>query len=317
MFLHAANWEQKGAEQMVHWGCGGSVYNPESEMDQSAMELVGYHTSWREMRDVYQSIYLLWRAPGVPPCGAQSRRKAIQDILSSLKGQLHKCGHSAAIRNLEPQEEQVRPNWWGFYVEALRAACQRALDTTKALTSDIKRLGQRRRGRSQSCSRNCSWSRSCSRTRSQSRSCRRAHRQHCSQGNLQNLHAKSPDGPCQEEESPSGTLKQKWALKETPKTPGIRDPWKLAQKIRGLFYIPEVRMRTLLEPGYPVPPLRGVLIEMPSYQLTYPIKMCGKYQPSWWLLTPGVSSIGQRNKVCQEARTSIPWQKVSLSYGRQ
>ena len=29
---------------------------------------------------------------------------------------------------------------------------------------------------------------------------------------------------------------------------GIRDPWKLAQKIRASFYIPGVRMRTLLEP---------------------------------------------------------------------
>ena len=36
--------------------------------------------------------------------------------------------------------------------------------------------------------------------------------------------------------------------------PGIRDPQKLAWKIRALFYIPEVRMRTLLVPGYTVPP---------------------------------------------------------------
>ena len=36
--------------------------------------------------------------------------------------------------------------------------------------------------------------------------------------------------------------------------PGIRDPWKLAWKIRTSFNIPEVRMRTLLEPGYTVPP---------------------------------------------------------------
>ena len=36
--------------------------------------------------------------------------------------------------------------------------------------------------------------------------------------------------------------------------PGIRDPWKLAWKIRASFYIPEVRMRTLLEPGYTAPP---------------------------------------------------------------
>ena len=36
--------------------------------------------------------------------------------------------------------------------------------------------------------------------------------------------------------------------------PGIRDPQKLAWKIRALFYIPEVRMRTLLEPGYTASP---------------------------------------------------------------
>ena len=71
---------------MVHQGHRGSIYDHGSEADQSAMELVGYHTSQREMRDVYQSIYLLRRAPGLlPPCGAQPRRKAIKDILSSLK----------------------------------------------------------------------------------------------------------------------------------------------------------------------------------------------------------------------------------------
>ena len=37
--------------------------------------------------------------------------------------------------------------------------------------------------------------------------------------------------------------------------PGIQDPWKLAQKIRASFYIPKVRMRTLLEPEYTVPPV--------------------------------------------------------------
>ena len=71
---------------MVCQGCCSSVYDPGCEADQSAMELVGYYMSQREMRDVYQSIYLLQRAPGLPPCGPQSRRKAIQDILSSLKG---------------------------------------------------------------------------------------------------------------------------------------------------------------------------------------------------------------------------------------
>ena len=111
MFLHAAKRGQKEAEHMVCWGCQGSVYDSDSEVDQSAMELVGYHTSGKEIRDVYQSTYLLWRAQGLPPCRAQPRRKAIQDILSSLKGQLHRHGCSAATIDQELQEEeQVRPS---------------------------------------------------------------------------------------------------------------------------------------------------------------------------------------------------------------
>ena len=106
------------------------------------MEFVGYCTSQKEIRDIYQSVYLLQRAPGLPSCRDQLRRKAIQDILPSPKGKLHRHGHStAATRDLEPQEEeQVRPNQWGSYEEALRAAHQRALDTAKALKSDIERL---------------------------------------------------------------------------------------------------------------------------------------------------------------------------------
>ena len=63
------------AEQMVCQGHHGSVYDLSSEADQSAMELVGYHTSQREMRDIYQSIYLLQRAPGLPPCVAPVKEK--------------------------------------------------------------------------------------------------------------------------------------------------------------------------------------------------------------------------------------------------
>ena len=42
MFLHTTKRGQKEAEHMVHWG---SMYDSDSEVDQSAMELVGYHTS--------------------------------------------------------------------------------------------------------------------------------------------------------------------------------------------------------------------------------------------------------------------------------
>ena len=66
MFLHTTERGWKEAECMVHWGCWGSVYDSDSELDQSAMELVGYNTSKKEIRDIYQSVYLLWRAPGLP-----------------------------------------------------------------------------------------------------------------------------------------------------------------------------------------------------------------------------------------------------------
>ena len=86
------------------------MYNPNSEADQSTMELVGYHASQKEIRDIYQSIYLLQRALGLPSCGDILKRIAVQDILSSLKGWLHRHGHSTTARDLEFQEEeQFRP----------------------------------------------------------------------------------------------------------------------------------------------------------------------------------------------------------------
>ena len=57
---------------------------------------------------------------------------------------------------------------------------------------------------------------------------------------------------------------------------GKRDPQKLAQKIRALFYIPEVRMRNLLEPGYTAPPALRSL----DRNAFLPDKMYSKNQPS-------------------------------------
>ena len=69
---------------MCHWGCQGSVRESNSEADQSALHLIGYHTSRKELRDVFHSMYLLNRTPGFPSCGEVKRRRAIQEILSSL-----------------------------------------------------------------------------------------------------------------------------------------------------------------------------------------------------------------------------------------
>ena len=48
----------------------------------------------------------------------------------------------------QEEEQQPRLNRWELYKEALRVACQKALDTTKALQTDIERLSQINRGRS-------------------------------------------------------------------------------------------------------------------------------------------------------------------------
>ena len=95
---------------------------------------------------------------------------------------------------------------------------------------------------------------------------------------------------------------------------GIRDPQKLAQKIRASFYIPEVRMRALLEPGYTKPPAprsldrNAFLPDDLSYQdvqqkLTL-LTMAYARSLRYWV----------EKQSCREARTSILWQKVSSSY---
>ena len=81
MFLYAANRGQQEAECMVYWGC---VTRPDQGVVQSAMELLGYWTCHKEIQDVYVSVYLLQRPPGIPSCGEQIRKRTIRDILSSL-----------------------------------------------------------------------------------------------------------------------------------------------------------------------------------------------------------------------------------------
>ena len=56
MFLHAAERGQKEAQCMVHQD---STLEPDPEAGNSAMELLGYQTSHKEIQDIYQSVYLL------------------------------------------------------------------------------------------------------------------------------------------------------------------------------------------------------------------------------------------------------------------
>ena len=49
MFLHTAERGQKEAEDMINQGCQGSTSKPNLEAGHSAMELVGYWTSHKEI----------------------------------------------------------------------------------------------------------------------------------------------------------------------------------------------------------------------------------------------------------------------------
>ena len=114
MFLHAAERGQKEAECMVCWGHWGSASKPNPEAGHSTIELVGYCISHKEIQDIYQSVYLLWRPLGLPSCGDELRRRMIQDIISSLKDCLYRCRYPATTgEDPGPQEEwQSRLNRW-------------------------------------------------------------------------------------------------------------------------------------------------------------------------------------------------------------
>ena len=193
MFLHAAGSGQKEAECMCHRGCWGSIPKPEPGADLSAMELVGYQMSRREMWDIYHSVYLLRRTLGTPSCGERERRRVIHDILASLTVQLQ--------RQTQPTttEEWARMGQEGTYEVALWAACCRALETTEALCSNLERLKSGRRrsqahSQSQSRGRSRAQSRACSRTWSQTHS--RGQSRDWTRANSQSHHHGNPQGIC-------------------------------------------------------------------------------------------------------------------------
>ena len=305
MFLHAAEQGWKEAECTVCWAHWGSASEPNLEAGHSAMELVGYWTSHKEIQDIYQSVYLLRRPLGLPSCGDKLRR-TIRDILSSLTDCLHRHGYPATTREDPESEEewQPRPNRQEPYEESLRAACQRALDTTKVLRGDIERLSWRTRGTSWTHSRTCSSSHSRShtrsRSRSQSRSHSRTHSQSHPQSGSQSRQPRSPSGPPPGRrvtfrepkvepnskggvedylQEPSVLDVESWLewqacqlgtpawWSELTAIPGMKDPQKLAHKIWASFYISEVRMRAFLEQEYTVPLPPNASTEMPSFQM--------------------------------------------------
>ena len=165
MFLHTAKWGWNEVERLICQGHWGSMWRPDLKADQSAMELVGYRTSHKEIWDIYHSVYLLRRLPVLPPCGSQWRREVIHDILSSLRSQLHWQVYPTAAEETQgpASGHGSRPRRRGSYEEALqeiRAACQRVLEATEVLKSDIERLSWGMRDVPWTCFHSCSRSHS-------------------------------------------------------------------------------------------------------------------------------------------------------------
>ena len=149
MFLHAVERGWKEVECMCHQGHQSRILEPNPEADQSTMELEGYQMSRKEMWIVYHSMYLLQRCPGSPSCGASRRRRAIQDILSSLQAQLQRQTYSTKTEGPGAHGgERVGTKPPQSYKVALQVACQKTLDTTEALCDDLERLDDEHRERS-------------------------------------------------------------------------------------------------------------------------------------------------------------------------
>ena len=131
MFLYAESQEQKEMECMCHRGRQSQVREPNPEEDQSALHLIGYHTSQKELRDVYYSVYLLNRALGSPSCGEVKWKRAIQEILSLLQERLWRWTSSANAKDVPENKMGLAP--LPMYEAALQDVCCKVVETAASL----------------------------------------------------------------------------------------------------------------------------------------------------------------------------------------
>ena len=151
-----------------HQSC---VREPNSKEDQSALHLIGYHTSHKELRDVYYSIYSFNRALGFPSCGEVKRMRVIREILSLLQERLQRWTPSAEAKDVpEHKMGSIPPP---TYEAVLQDVHHKVIQTAANLQNDLDRLDSELQGRSQTCSpsitRNRMQSESWHRTQSKSR----------------------------------------------------------------------------------------------------------------------------------------------------
>ena len=122
---------------------------------------------------MYHSVYLLNRAPGIPSCGEVKRRRAIQEIFSSLQERLQRQTSSSDAEDAPGNEMDLAPPL--MHEAALWVACRKVMETTTSLQSDLDRLDNKLRGRLWARSQSRSQCRTLSRSghRTWSRGCHR------------------------------------------------------------------------------------------------------------------------------------------------
>ena len=135
MFLHVESRGCKEVECMCHQGHQSCVREPHSEEDQSTLCLIGYHTSHKELRDVYYSIYNLNRALWFPSCGKVKRMRAIGEILSSLQERLQRWTSSAEAEDMP--EDETDPAYLPTYEAALQDVCCKVIQMATSLQNDL------------------------------------------------------------------------------------------------------------------------------------------------------------------------------------
>ena len=118
---------------------------PNPEEDQSALHMIGYHTSQKELRDVYHSVYLLNRAPGSPSCGEVRWKRAIWEILSSLQERLWR--QTSSTNAEDSPENKMGLASLPMYEVALWYVCRKVMETAASLQNDLDRLDNEMRGR--------------------------------------------------------------------------------------------------------------------------------------------------------------------------
>ena len=95
MLIHHGHWQ--GFPKLDFWA------------DISAVQLVGYQTSSKEIGDLYHQIYALQMLPRPPLCGPERAHVIMKDIMSSLKDCLRWRKVEQPGGGGEPESASTRP----------------------------------------------------------------------------------------------------------------------------------------------------------------------------------------------------------------